>query len=242
MFLSGNRKGSRKKGAKKLISHLPMLFYVLDVGQGVKPDIGSRANEKFLKTEDIASIPMQAVLKGLSHPGISWSETSHFDWEAYDRVVMAGGIISADSPQFGSYALISKEYVNINFRFGYHFVILDTICSRATENNYILFRFSGGGGTPEGRLLRAGFIRGILMRLGFDVQVKSDLIDAQLKHVPQYTLQETLDYTGRLLGATKLMDMYLKDIESLDALIDEFMNGRYDFRSNADPRESTLDP
>ena len=228
MFSIGKRKGGRKKGAKKLISDIPMLFYILDVGSGVKNN-----KNKILEPEDIASVPMKAVLKGLSHPGICWSETSHFDWEEYDRIVMAGGIISADSSMFGSYAVLSKEYLNVNFRFGYHFVILDTICSPSKEDNYILFRFSGGGGTPEGRIIRADFIRGILTRLGFMVQVKSDLIDAQFKHGSLKTMEKTLDMTGRLLGATKLMDMYLKKDLDIEFLIDDFMNGRYDFRQSS---------
>lgn len=233
MFLIGDRKGGRKKGAKKLFSNIPMLFYILDVGQGIKdkPKKNNRKNEDFLTPEDIASIPMTAVLKGLSHKGICWSETSHFDWEEYDRIVMAGGIISADSSMFGSYAVLSKEYLNVNFRFGYHFVILDTICSSKKEDNYILFRFSGGGGSPSGRSLRANFIKGILTRLGFMVQITADLIDAEFKHGSLKTMEETLDMTGRLLGATKLMDMYLKDNMELELMIDDFMNGRYDFRS-----------
>ncbi|MBT3387510.1 MAG: hypothetical protein HN417_06230 [Desulfobacula sp.] len=228
MFLSGNRKGSRKKGAKKLISNIPMLFYILDVGSGIKQ---VQKENDILKSEDITCIPMKALLKGLSHPGISWSETSHFDWEEYDRIVMAGGIISADSPQFGSYAVVSKEYLNVNFRFGYHFVILDTICSSIKEDNYILFRFSGGGGNPDGRMLRANFIKGILTRLGFMVEIKSDLVDAEFKNATLRSMEETLDVIGRLLGATKLMDMYLKENTQLELMIDDFMNGRYDFRS-----------
>ncbi len=231
MFLSGNRKGSRKKGAKQLISTIPMLFYVLDVGSGIKEPLKKK---DILKPEDIESIPMKVLLKGLSHPGISWSETSHFDWEEYDKIVMAGGIISADSPQFGSYAVLSKEYLNVNFRFGYHFVILDTICSSTKQDNYILFRFSGGGGSPEGKMLRASFIKAILTRLGFMVQIKSDLVDAEFKNASLSTMEETLDIIGRLLGATKLMDMYLKDNSSLELMIDDFMNGRYDFRSAAE--------
>lgn len=236
MFLIGDRKGSRKKGAKKLISNIPMLFYVLDVGHGIKDDETKEdhGNEKILKPEDITSIPMKAVLKGILHPDICWSETSHFDWEEYDRIVMAGGIISADSPQFGSYAVLSKDYLNVNFRFGYHFVILDTICSSSKENNYILFRFSGGGGSPSGRVLRASFIKEILTRLGFMVNITSDLIDAEFKHGSLRTMKETLDMTGRLLGATKLMDMYLKENTELELMIDDFMNGRYDFRSAVD--------
>ncbi len=231
MFSISNRKGGRKKGAKKLISNIPMLFYILDVGSGI---YDNQKNTKTLKPEDIASVPMKAVLKGLLHPGICWSETTHFDWEEYDRIVMAGGIISADSSMFGSYAVLSKEYLNVNFRFGYHFVILDTICSSSKENNYILFRFSGGGGTPEGRATRASFIKEILTRLGFMVQVKSDLIDAELKHASLQTMEKTLDMIGRLLGATKLMDMYLKKELDIELLIDDFMNGRYDFRSSVD--------
>jgi len=240
MFLIGNRKGGRKKGAKKLISSIPMLFYVLDVGQGIrggqqnKTPENNKSRKNVLKAEDIASVPMKAVLKGLSNPGICWSETTHFDWEEYDKIVLAGGIISADSSMFGSYAVLSKDYLNVNFRFGYHFVILDTICSASKKDNYILFRFSGGGGTPSGRSLRANFIKEILIRLGFMVQIKSDLVDAQFRHGSLKSMEKTLDMVGRLLGATKLMDMYLKDNMELKYLIDEFMDGQYDFRPAVD--------
>ncbi|MCP4721049.1 MAG: hypothetical protein GY860_16470, partial [Desulfobacteraceae bacterium] len=236
MFLMGNRKGSRKKGATQLISDIPMLFYLLDVGSGIKnsPKDNAQPDKKILKPENIASIPMKALLKGLSNPKICWSETTHFDWEEYDRIVMAGGVISADSPMFGSYAVLSKEYLNVNFRFGYHFVIIDTICSSSKEDNYILFRFSGGGGTPVGRSLRANFIKEILTRLGFMVEIKSDLVDGKFNHGSLKTMEKTLDLIGRLLGATKLMDMYLKENMGVEILVDDFMNGRYDFRSAAD--------
>ena len=228
MFSIGTRKGTRKKGAQKLISDIPMLFYLLDVGQGIKDKL---KNEKIVRVDDILSIPMKAVLKGLLNPGICWSETTHFDWQEYDKIVMAGGIISADSPRFGSYAVLSDEYLNINLRFGYHFAILDTICSSIEEDNYILFRFSGGGGTPDGRALRADFIKGILTQLGFMVKIKSDLVDAEFKYGSLTTTQNTLDMIGRLLGATKLMDMYLKNNVEIKLMIDDFMNGQYDFRS-----------
>ena len=238
MFSIGSRKGSRKKGAKQLVSKIPMLFYLLDVGNGIKEN---GKNKKILKPGDIASVPLKAVLKGLSDPGICWSETTHFDWEEYDRIVMAGGIISADSPMFGSYAVMSEEYLNVNFRFGYHFVIVDTICSPLKENNYILFRFSGGGGTPEGRALRAGFIKGILTQFGFMVDIKSDLIDAELRSGSLETMEETLNMTGKLLGTTKLMDMYLKDGLDIQLMIDDFMNGRYDFRTAVDKGAAILE-
>ncbi|MEA1966726.1 MAG: PEP-utilizing enzyme, partial [Thermodesulfobacteriota bacterium] len=226
MFGIGTRKGGRRKGAKKLISEIPMLFYILDVGDGTKKE-NSASRE--INVEDIVSTPMRAVLKGLLHPGIHWSEFFHFDWEEYDKIVMAGGIISADAARFGSYAVLSKDYLNINLRFGYHFVILDTICSDISSDNYILFRFSGGGGSFSGKSLRAGFIKGILTRLGFMVEIKSDLIDAEYRHGSLAIMEEILDITGRLLGATRLMDMYLKESADLENLVEDFMQERYDF-------------
>ena len=227
MFFTGNRKGRPTRGAKKLVCPIPMRFYLLDVGQAFKAHAGDNAT---LTPEDIASLPMKWVLKGLLTPGIHWSETTHFDWETHDKIVMAGGIISAESPRFGSYAIVSEEYVNINFRFGYHFVILDTICTSLPGDNYILFRFSGGGGEPTGRRLRAAFIEGILIRLGFTVRVQSDLVDGEFRHGTLSTMEKNLEMIGRLLGTSKLMDMYLKEEQSMEFLIEEFMAGRYDFR------------
>ena len=38
---------------------------------------------------------------------------------------------------------------------------------------------------------------------------------------------------GRLLGATRLMDMYLKEAGQVDGFVDDFMNGRYHFATVA---------
>ena len=224
--IGGGRRVTRRKGAKKLISKIPMSFYVLDVGGGLEKKPLSKKEVSF---EDIKCIPMQAVFKGLSHPQIHWSGFTHFDWEEYDKIVMHGGIISADASQFGSYAILSDDYLNLNLRFGYHFVILDTICGNEADKNYILFRFSGGGGSSYGKSLRAKFLCDILERLGFNVVIKGDLVDGQLKQGEKASVANTLDMVGRLLGATRLMDIYLKDASQVEGFVEDFMNGRYHF-------------
>ena len=60
---------------------------------------------------------------------------------------------------------------------------------------------------------------------------KSDLIDGQLKGEERKSVEHTLDMTGRLLGATRLMDMYLKDSAMVENYAEDFMNGRYHFAS-----------
>ncbi len=228
MFTIGNRRTGRKMGAKKLVSHIPMQVYLLDVGKGLTADA---LQKKEVRTTEIRSEPLLAVWKGLSHPDIQWSQFSHFNWEEYDRIVMSGGIISADSAQLASYAVISREYLNLNLKFGYHFVILDTVCSERADENHILFRFAGGGGNHEGRSLRAEFLCRVLERLAFEVDKKSDLVDARFVEAPQSKIIEKLDMIGRLLGATRLMDMYLKREDQVAAFAEEFLNGRYHFAS-----------
>ncbi len=228
MFHIGDKRIRKPGGAKKLISKIPMLFYVVDVGGGSRQN---KADKKTVIMDDIISIPMRAVFKGLTHPEIVWSEFTHFDWAEYDKIAMSGGIISAESAMFASYAVLSHDYLNLNLRFGYHFVILDAICGDKAEDNYIMFRFSGGGADIDKRMLRADFLGGVLDRLGFKVDMINDLVDGELKGVAKKSIEQKLDIIGRLLGATRLMDMYLKDSKMVEAYVQEFMNERYHFAS-----------
>ncbi|HBF42556.1 MAG TPA: hypothetical protein DDW42_02785, partial [Desulfobacteraceae bacterium] len=231
MFHMGEKRVRKIGGSKKLVSEIPMIFYVLDVGGGLKEE---NEQDKTVKIDEVISIPMRQVFKGLSHPDIRWGNFTHFNWEEYDRIVMSGGIISAESAMLASYAVVSNDYMNLNLRFGYHFVILDTICGNDSKENYIFFRFSGGGADMEKRSLRAEFLYGILIRLGFEVDKKADLIDAQIKGEQRDEMENKLDLIGRLLGATRLMDMYLRDSTMVALYVDEFMKGRYHFSTVED--------
>ena len=222
----GNRKYRKVGGSRKLKAGIPMYIYVLDVGGGFKQGL---ANNKTIDIDDITCDPMLAVFKGLRHPNIQWSEFTHFDWAEHDKIVMSGGIISPESAMFASHAVISDDYANLNLRFGYHFVIVDTACGKHPDDNYILFRFSGGGADIDKRMLRAEFLSKILYRLDFEVTRKSDLIDARFADADREATLEKLDMLGRLLGASRLMDMYLKDESMVATHVEDFMNGRYHF-------------
>jgi pyruvate, water dikinase len=214
--------------AKKLATDIPLQFYILDVGEGLRDH---PKTQKEVHIDTVRNRAMRALWSGLTHPGIEWGAFSHFDWEAHDRIVMSGGIASPKSTMFSSHAVISNDYMNLNFRFGYHFVIVDALCTSNPSENAILFRFSGGGADLSHRMLRADFLNKILIRLGFDVTVKSDLVDGQFKGADLDTSLQKLDMLGRLLGATRLMDMYLKDASMIDGFVDDFMQGRYHFAS-----------
>ena len=78
----------------------------------------------------------------------------------------------------------------------------------------------------------------VLISLGFVVQTKGELVDGQLKQAGFEEIKEKLDWVGRLLGATRLMDMQLKEGTDINLFVHQFFNGQYDFRSFTDDDET----
>ncbi len=225
MFSLGEKGSGRSK--RKLLTDIPLAIHLLDVGGGFCPD--AREKEK-LAVAEICCQPFRALWQGLTHPDIDWQSHSHFDWKRSDEIALAGGfMLGTDSSEFASYAIMSSDYLNFNIRFGYHFTLVDTICGADARTNFCLIRFAGGGGAWTGRYLRLEFLDMVLTRLGFEVIVKADLLDAKMTEVEESELLTTLDMVGRLLGATKLMDMVLREEEDVQRCADLFFAGRYTF-------------
>ena len=218
MFSLGGKGKGRARGAKKLVSDIPITLYMLDLGGGVR-DSGEKRQ---ISLEAVENIPLCALWRGLSRPDIVWSSAiRHFDWEEFDR--LSSGIIRLDSEALASFALVSTDYLNINVRFGYHFVVIDTLCRPSPRENYISFRFGGGGANLEGRLLRTAFLGRVLEAQGFETNLQGDTIDATFRKGSPDELEGRLEVLGFLLGFTRLLDMRLKNMETVDALVREFL-------------------
>jgi pyruvate,water dikinase len=218
MFSLGGKGRGRVRGARKLVSDVPITLYMLDLGGGAR-DAGEKRG---IHLENVENIPLRALWRGLSRPDIVWSsEIRHFDWDEFDR--QSAGIIRLDSQVLASFALLSSDYLNINVRFGYHFVVIDTLCRPIPRENYISFRFGGGGADLGGRLLRAAFLGRVLEAQGFETRLEGDTIDATFHKGTPSELEARLEVLGFLLGFTRLMDMRLKNTETVDALVREFL-------------------
>ncbi len=237
MFSLGSKGSITGKGTKRLRDGLPLVFFVLDVGGGIKDEAEGLEE---ISIEYISSVPMQAFWKGLTDPSIRWSEAEHFAWGDYDNIMLAGGVVSKDSAQLSSYAVVARDYMNLNVRFGYHFVQIDALCTENSQANYITFRFSGGGGAPEGRLLRTQFLIHILRSLGFEAESTGELVDGKITQLSKEDAKKILKEIGRLVGATRLMDMYLRPEIDVKALAEEFLRGRSDFSSSFEEDQNGL--
>ena len=219
MFSLVDRKGRGMGAARRLKTHLPLVMYLLDLGDGLFP---TAADGKLVEPADIKSRPMWALWYGLSDARVAWNHTlTHMDWEEFDKV--SSGIFSFDSKLLASYGLISEDYLHLMVRFGYHFSVVDSVCGAEEGANYINFRFKGGGAGFDQRLLRLLFIRRVLERYGFDTATRGDMIDAKVARLGENETRRLLARLGYLMAMTRLMDMSMEDEAQVDAEVERFM-------------------
>lgn len=229
MFGLGDIAPGTTSRCKKLVTDLPVDVYLLDVGGAFASDEGATT----VITEQLQALPFLAIWQGLSHPEIDWQSHLHFDWKGFSDIALSGGIASGGAKEFASYAVVSPDYLNLNMRFGYHFTLVDCLCSEDARANYCQVRFAGGGGDYQGRLARIALLKRILGRLGFEVNVRGDLLDARVSGYTSAELCALLTALGRLLGMTKLLDMVVQEAD-IENYTQQFFQGSGSFKSAAD--------
>lgn len=213
----------------ELAAKIPLTLRLIDLGGGLSKGLTTCHT---VTPEHIESVPMKAVWKGFTHPGISWSETIAVDTKKLLTLFAVSATTEASETVGGtSYAIISGEYMNLSAKFGYHFATIDTLCSENSNQNYISLQFAGGAGNYYGKSLRISFLGGVLRKLGFQTSLKGDLIDASIVGYDKTSTENSLDLLGRLLASSRLLDMSLSGQHEIELLIDAFFREDYDFLS-----------
>ncbi|MDO8959179.1 MAG: PEP/pyruvate-binding domain-containing protein [Rhodocyclaceae bacterium] len=219
------------RAAVKITAHIPLAVYAIDLGGGLRDELKTGLKtRKTLPPDAIESLPMQAIWRGFTHPGINWAGTINFDAGSF-MTIMASLATSELGPAPGgdSYALLSRDYMNFSAKFGYHFATIDALCGSEANHNYVSLQFAGGAGNYFGRSLRIRFLGAVLERLGFQVTLQGDLLEATFNRHDQAATQEGLDQLGRLLATSRLLDMTLSEQDAVDTLVEAFFDGEYDF-------------
>jgi pyruvate, water dikinase len=215
--------------AVKLTANIPLNIYMIDLGGGLKEGLTTC---HVITSDLVESVPFKALWKGFTHPGINWSSAIPVDMRSF-MTLLASSATSELEEQAGSpsYGILSRDYMNLSARFGYHFVTIDTLCSETSDQNYLSLQFSGGAGPYYGRSLRIQFLGNVLQQLGFQVSIKGDLLEAVLSRYDMLSMENKLDQLGRLLASSRLLDMAISSQDDVQILTDAFFKGDYDFLS-----------
>jgi len=222
---SGSRM-SRQAAVVRLELPVPAGLVVMDLGGG----LSRQGTERKVTFDQIASIPFKALVRGMIHPGA---------WQAEAVAMMAQDFISSmmrmpditaatDSTAGYNVAVISRDYMNMSIRFGYHYNMIDCFCSENARNNHIYFRFAGGATDLTKRSRRLELIAKILKEYGFNIKIKGDLLIARLAGLDRAAMETVLDQTGRLIAYARQLDAALHDDRAIDRYAHAFLNGTYE--------------
>ena len=214
--------------SKRLVAPIPVNLHVLDLGGGLATDGAGSAQ---VSPEQIVSRPFQALWKGVNHPGVSWNRDMGASLRGIASVMASSFSSHSAQRALGekSYLLVADEYMNLNSRLAYHYSLVDACVSAVANNNYISFRFAGGGAGKLRRILRACFIEACLVHYGFQAERRGDIVNAWFKKGTGEETAEKLDILGRLLASAGQLDMYMGGEHAMKWYVQQFIRGNYGF-------------
>jgi pyruvate,water dikinase len=238
MFHINDYSNLRERGmAFRLETDIPLGIYVIDLGDGVT----ARPGDRSVTPEQITSVPMRALWRGITAPGTRWAGARPIDVGGFLSVLVttvADGARGERGLGDNSYAMVGSHYVNFGSRLGYHFTTLESVCSANIHENYIVFRFRGGAAELQRRERRVRFIADVLSHHGFDVDRRQDLLNAWVKKLPQEAIESRLEMLGSLMGCVRQLDVFMHADVTVGQCVDAFLAGRSDFFDFEGDRQS----
>lgn len=218
--------GDTASSGRKLKFDIPLDLILIDIGGG----ISGSARVSAVKPQEIISVPMKAFLKGLSVPGAWDTEPMSVDFGSFMSSLTRTFSSSMATPKYvgQNLAVLSKEYVNINLRLGYHFNMIVAYISENLNDNYAYFRFLGGVTDISRRSRRAKLMAEILAKYNFRVDIRGDLVIGRIKKLELKLMEKKMEILGLLVAFTRQLDVKMNHEQEIERLKNVFQDLKSD--------------
>ena len=219
MFSLGKNIRDKDRVAMQLKSETPLQVHIIYIDQEYE---AKGRGKRWVQEDEIRSVPMKAFWEGIRIEG--WpSQGPRGDLKGF-MSVMATNLSTDTRGEFSesSFAVLSKEYMILSLRMGYHFTTVEAMCTPVAGNNYIRYQCKGGGASMGRRLRRVHLFRELLSRAGFEKAGKGDFIDARTDYQNPGAIQSKLTLLGRITMMTKQLDMALSNDSITNWYIKDF--------------------
>lgn len=218
MFNFGKRHNFDKGAAKRLIGDVPLEWWVIDLADGIRQDMDIES--KVVRIEDIVSVPMKAIWKGIS--AFPWEGPPPISARGFGSIIFQSTIRPDLDPSVASslttknYFLISEDFCNLSVRLGYHYAMIEAYIGDLLTENYVTFRFKGGAADMQRKAVRAKLLADVLQKFDFRVELSSDAVLARVKKQPKEFLQQRLQILGYLIQHARQLDMVMNQPQAVE--------------------------
>lgn len=218
--LSEGRHRHHDRRPKRLQSNPPLGLTVIDIKDGTS----APRNARSVTTDQITSLPFKALLAGLSESGMWTTDPAPMDMGSLMSSISRS--FATPMPMAGNGAknlvVVSREYMNLNIKLGYHFTMLDAYIGETSNDNYIHFRFAGGMADVIRRNRRGRFIAEVLRELEFTVDTRGDVVIGRLKKSSLRDTSNKMKTLGGLIGYSRQLDVGMSSDEQITRCLDDF--------------------
>ena len=206
--------------SEKLRWKIPLDLVLIDIDGGLKP--GFQKGD--VTRDEILSVPLQSLLKGLAHPDVWDNKPMSVDLKSFMSSLTRTFSTEIASPKFvgQNLAVISENYANVSLRLGYHFTVIDSYVSDNINDNYAYFRFFGGVTDQTRRSRRATFLGRVLTSHDFRVELHDDLVVARIKKLNEDRMLSRLEVLGLLVGFTRQLDVKMLSEQHINKYVEKF--------------------
>ena len=216
MFDFGKEHRFPEKSSKQLYYQVPMQYWLINLDDGFKEEVKGR----YVTLDNIACAPMLALWEGMvaipwdGPPAISGRGFASVMFQATANPELATPFKTAMANR--NYFMVSRQFVNLQSRFGFHFTTVESLAGDRPAENYLSFSFAGGAADAKRKNRRAELIGEIMAERGFAIRVKEDTMRARLEGLPEEHVLKSLKEVGYLLMHTRQLDMVMADPASVD--------------------------
>ncbi len=199
--------GAQRLGKQLRVNGTKLQYWLLDIDGGFRKPVSGPV----VDLADIASAPMLALWDGMT--AVPWAGPPATDARGFLSVMMESAVnpdlepTAATTLANRNFLMISRDYCNLQARFGYHFCTVEAMAADNPHENYVTFQFKGGAASSERRTLRARFVGEVLEARGFRADVKDDALFASLEGLPKERILTLVRGVGYLLIHTRQIDM-----------------------------------
>jgi pyruvate,water dikinase len=211
---------------RRLLLDIPLDLVLIDLGDGLE----TTRNSRTAQVEDVRCNPLRAILEGLLSEGAWATDPADMDPNGFMASATRGGALTralAARPE-QNLAILSREYLHLSLKLGYHFNVVDCFLAGERNHNYIYFRFAGGVTEITRRSRRALVLKRILESFDFVTEGKGDLVIGRIKKISRHEMRDRLRMVGRLIGFTRQLDILLRDDALVDLSVNRFLKRVYD--------------